>query len=396
MLVAEARLILKILAVHNRYRYRGGEDFAFEAECALLESRGRQVIRYLEDNARIASMSTARLLQTTLWNHRAYRDLRALIARERPSIVHFHNTFPLLSAAALAAARDAGVPIVQTLHNFRLVCLNGLLLRQAAPCEKCVGRSFVWSGIRHACYRGSRAASLWAALSLAVRRARRAWHDGVEAFIVVSRFARAIFRRAGLPESKLMLKPNFVHPDPGPGDGRGGYVLYLGRLSEEKGVPLLVEAWKRLGSRTKLLIAGDGPLAERLRELASGHAIELLGARPRQEVFGLLRDALLLVAPSLCYEGCPLAVLEAFAAGTPVVASNRGGLAELVNPGQTGWLAPAGDAQALAAALDAALADPGLRTEMRRLARRHYEDKYTAEANYRRLMEIYRCALARD
>ena len=387
---------MKILAVHNRYRYRGGEDFAFEAECALLESHGHQVIRYLEDNARIASMSTARLLQATLWNRQAYRDLRKLIARERPSIVHLHNTFPLLSAAAPAAAGAAGVPIVETLHNFRPVCLNGLLLRDGAPCEKCVGRRWAWPGAWHACYRESRAASLWAALSLGARRLSGAWHHGVEAYIVVSRFARTVFRRAGLPESKLMLKPNFVHPDPGPGDGRGGYVLYLGRLSQEKGVLLLVEAWVRLRSRTKLLMAGDGPLAGRLRETASGHAIELLGARPREEVFRLLQDALLLAAPSLCYEGCPLAVLEAFAAGTPVVASNRGGLAELVNPGETGWLAPAGDAEALAAVLDAALTDPGLRSEMRRRARRHYEQNYTAETNYRRLMEIYRRAVARD
>jgi glycosyltransferase involved in cell wall biosynthesis len=386
---------LTILAVHNRYRYRGGEDLLFDAECALLEERGHRVIRYVEDNARIASMGAARLLSATLWNRQAYRELRALIAQERPSLVHFHNTFPLLSTAALAAARDAGVPVVETLHNFRLVCVNGLLLRRGSPCEKCVGRRLPWPGVWHACYRRSRAASLWAALSLAARRLMGPWHDGVEAYIVVSRFARTVFQRAGLPERKLMLKPNFVHPDPGLGDGSGGYALYAGRLSEEKGVLVLVEAWKKLGGRTKLVIAGEGPLADRLREMASGHPIELVGARPRAEVFELLRRAAFLVAPSLCYEGCPLVVLEAFAAGTPVVASDRGGLAELVIPGQTGWLAPAGDAEALAAVLDAALTQSGLRTEMRRLARRQYEENYTAEANYRRLVEIYHRAAAR-
>lgn len=387
---------MTILLVHNRYRLRGGEDRVFDAECALLEARGHRVIRYVEDNARIAAMSRLRLAAAALWNHRAYRELRALMARERPSLVHFHNTFPLLSAAALRAARDAGVPAVETLHNYRLACPNGLLWRSGRPCRDCVGRAFPWPGVRHACYRRSRAATLAAALAIAARKVSGAWHDGVEAYIVLSSMARSVLLAAGVPERKIVVKPNFVDPDPGPGNGSGGYAVYLGRLSEEKGVRVLLEAWSRLSGAPRLIVAGDGPLAGEVRRHAGRGGVEVRGAVGQDEAYALLREAILLVVPSLCYEGCPMVVLEAFAAGTPVVASDLGGLAELVTPGSTGWLVPAGDSAALARLLEAALAHPDALASMRRQARRAYEERYTGEAGYRQLMGIYRRAVGRS
>lgn len=387
---------MTILVVHNRYRFRGGEDRVFEAECALLEARGHRVIRYTEDNARIATMGRLRLAATVLWNHKAYRELRELIARERPHLAHFHNTFPLLSAAVFRAARDAGVPAVETLHNYRLFCPNGLLWRAGRPCRDCLGRAFPWPGVRHACYRRSRPATLLAALSIAARRAAGAWHDEVKAYIVLSRFARSVLLEAGLPEQKVVVKPNFVHPDPGPGNGSGAYAVYLGRLSEEKGVMVLLEAWRRLRGLRRLVVAGDGPLADEVRRCSGRHGIEARGPVNREEALALLREAALLVAPSLCYEGCPMAVLEALAAGTPVVASNLGGLPELVTPEETGWLAPPADPGALASVLETAFSDPPRLRSMRSRARRVYEERYTAEANYRQLMEIYSRAVGRD
>ncbi|MCS7315452.1 MAG: glycosyltransferase [Bryobacterales bacterium] len=380
---------MTVLLVHNRYRFRGGEDRAFEAEGALLEAHGHRVVRYVEDNARIPGMGRVRLAWTAIWNRRAYRQLRELIRRERPSLVHFHNSFPLLSVAALCAARDEGVPAVETLHNYRLACPNGLLWRDGKPCRACLGRAVPWPGVRHGCYRRSRAATLVAALAIAARKAAGAWHDGVEAYIVPSAFARAVLLEAGLPERKLVVKPNFVYPDPGPGDGSGAYAVYLGRLSEEKGVGVLLEAWSRLRGSRRLVLAGGGPLARQVQERSGSGGIEAVGVLDRDGVAALLRGAAILVAPSLCYEVCPMAALEALAAGTPVVASELGGLTELVTPGRTGWLVPPGDAAALAGAIEAALEDPsGLRT-MRREARRVYLERYTAEANYRRLVEIY-------
>lgn len=380
---------MKIIAVHNRYQVRGGEDRAFEAECALLEARGHRVVRYVADNLKIGAMGQARLLAEALWNFRAAAQLRALIERENPALVHFHNTFPLLSASILRAAMSKGVPVVRTLHNFRRVCPNGLLLRDGRPCQLCVGRGFAWPGIRYGCYRGSRSTTLVAALATAIERRVERWHDGRSAYIAVSEFARRILCQGGLPRERVTVKPNFVALDPGPGDGSGGFALYLGRLSEEKGLRVLVKAWNLLRSRSVLRIAGTGPLAGWLASQCRD-GIEWLGVVPHADGLELLRRASLLVVPSLCYEGCPLVVLEAFAAGTPVVASDMGGLAELVRQGETGWLAPAGDAEGLAAVLERALADRAALSRMRRLARLSYEQRFTAEHNYRMLIEIYR------
>lgn len=386
---------MTLVTVHNWYQTPGGEDQAYRAESALLEERGHRVIRFTEDSARIPAMGRLRLARTALWNRAAARALRQTVRRERACLVHFHNTFPLLSASVLRAARQAGAAVVQTLHNFRLVCPNGLLFRAGAPCQDCLGRAVPWPGVWHACYRAGRAATALAAGALLARRFTGTWHDGVDVYIVLSEFARSVFLRAGIPGHKLRVKPNFVHPDPGPGEGRGAYVLVLGRLSEEKGIRVLVEAWKMLKTGTPLRIVGQGPLAGWLRRQLPAANIEWSGALPHREALETLRQAALLAVPSLCYEGSPLAVLEAFAAGTPVAASALGSLAEIVHAGRTGWLVPPGDAQAWAAVLDEALRHPRRLAELRREARREYETRYTAEINYRALAEVYREAVSR-
>lgn len=387
---------MTIVTAHNRYQTPGGEDQAFAAEAALLEERDHRVIRFTEDNRRIPRMGRLRLAAAALWNRAAARRLRRLLEQERPAVVHFHNTFPLLSASALRAAKRAGVAVVQTLHNFRLFCPNGLLLRSGSPCRDCLGHAFPWPGLRHACYRASRAATALAAGAVLARRLSGTWHDGVDAYIALSQFARRIFVSAGVPEGKLRVKPNFVHPDPGPGDGRGGYVLYLGRLSQEKGIRVLLEAWRMLRPAGRLRIVGDGPLGTSLREQYREPGLEWAGRLPHDEALEALRRAAWLAVPSICYEGSPLAVLEALAVGTPVIASDLGGLPELVEPERTGWLAPAGDAQAWAAVLDRALSKTAQAAAMRGEARRCYQTRYTAEVNYQALLAIYRQAVGRD
>lgn len=386
---------MTILTLHNCYQRPGGEDQVYRAESALLEERGHRVIRFTEDNARIPSLGCVRAALTSLWNPVAAREVRRIIRRERVTVAHFHNTFPLLSASVLRAARQAGAAVVQTLHNYRLLCPNGLLFRAGGPCRLCVGRRFPWPGLRHGCYRSSRAATALAAASVLTRRLTGTWHDGVDAYIVLSEFARSLLLQSGAPADKVIVKPNFVYPDPGMGDGAGGYVLFLGRLSEEKGLRVLVKAWKMLKPATKLRIIGDGPLAGWLARQADGDGIEWRGPLPRDQALAELRGAALLAAPSLCYEGSPLAVLEAFATGAPVAASALGGLAELVRPGLTGWLIPPGDAEAWAATLDQALSQPKLLRQMRRQARLDYEAHYSAEANYQMLLAVYRQALSR-
>jgi glycosyltransferase involved in cell wall biosynthesis len=232
---------------------------------------------------------------------------------------------------------------------------------------------------------------------LTLHRALRTWTEMVDVYVTLSGFARRKFVEGGLPAGKIVTKPNFVYPDPGPGDGRGGYALFVGRLSPEKGVGTLLKAWERLGTRIPLKIVGDGPLKDRVIETAEGGPrVEWLGYRPRAEVHALLRDAGLVVLPSLT-EGAPLIVLEALAAGTPVVAADIGAIAEIVEHGRTGLLFRPGDGEDLAAQVEELFSRPEEgRARMRREARCEFEARYTAGRNYEMLMEIYESVLDRE
>ncbi|MGH1571176.1 glycosyltransferase family 4 protein [Methylobacterium sp. P31] len=253
--------------------------------------------------------------------------------------MHFHNTFPLISPAAYYAASEAGTTVVQTLDNYRLVCVNALLFREGRVCEDCLGKTVAWSGIKHGCYRSSRAASAIVASMQVFHRAKGTWRDRVDAYIALNDASRRKFIVGGLPNERIAVKPNFLHIDPGQGAGSGDYALFVGRLSKEKGLPCLLDAWSRLEGRFPLKIVGDGPL----RSLVESHAradqsIEYLGPMSQEAVLQIVGEARLLIQPSECYETWPRVIVEAFAKGTPVLASNLGAMAEMVDHGRTGWL----------------------------------------------------------
>ena len=235
----------------------------FLAETALLESYGHRVVRYITHNDRVAELNSVTLAGKTVWNSSAYRELRNLIHLEQPDVAHFHNTFPLVSPAGYYAARAEGVPVVQTLHNYRLLCPNALFFRDGGVCEDCKSKAITWPGVVHKCYRGSRAASGVVTAMLTTHRALRTWRKKVDVYIALTEFARRKFIEGGLPAGKIIVKPNFVYPDPGPGEGEGGFALFVGRLSFEKGVGTLLAAWEHLDRRIPLKIVGDGPLTER-------------------------------------------------------------------------------------------------------------------------------------
>lgn len=381
---------MKILAVHNRYVQAGGEDEVFAAETALLESHGHRVIRHVDDNDRIVDMGRLRLAGRTIWNREAARDLAAVLRRERPDVAHFHNTFPLISPAAYWTAHEAGVPVVQTLHNYRLICANAQLYRNGRACESCVGRALPWPGVVHGCYRHGRAATAVVAGMLGTHRAFGTWSRRVDRYIALTEFARGKFVEGGLPAARIRVKPNFLTDDPGPGTGAGGYVLFVGRLAGEKGIDTLAAAWDRLAGDVRLKVVGQGDLAPVVEALAARDSrVEVLGRRSRAEVNALMQEALVLAVPSRWYEGFPLVVVEALAAGLPVIASDHGGLVEAVRHGETGWRVPPGDPDALAHAVARAAADPAALVPMRRAARADFEARYTADRNYRLLMDIY-------
>jgi glycosyltransferase involved in cell wall biosynthesis len=388
---------MRVLLLHNHYQQPGGEDQVFAAEGNLLEARGHRVLRYISHNDRVTEMSRPALAKVTVWNRVVYREIRALIRRDRPQVAHFHNTFPLISPAAYYAARAEGVPVVQTLHNYRLLCSNALFFRKGGVCEDCLGKAIPWPGVAHSCYRASRSSSGAVVAMLTTHRTLGTWKGAVDTYITLTEFARQKFIQGGLPAEKIVVKPNFFHPDPRAGEGSGGYVLFVGRLSQEKGVDTLLAAWTRLRRKVPLKIVGDGPLAPKVAEAAKRLSnVEWLGRQPKDRVIALMKDAVALVFPSVWYEGFPMVIAEAYAVGLPVIASDLGSMSSLIDHGRTGLCFHPGDPDDLAAQVEWISMRPEELKRMRNEARVEFENEYTAERNYELLMEIYRTVVERE
>ncbi|WP_045235243.1 glycosyltransferase family 4 protein [Deinococcus pimensis] len=381
---------MNVLVVHNFYQQSGGEDQVFEAEVSQLRRSGLNVSTYTVSNEAIDDAGKLRVAAQTVWNPQSARALAKIVRSDEIDVVHFHNTFPLISPAAYAAVRSEGAAVVQTLHNYRLVCANGLLFRDGHVCEDCVGRFLPTPAIRHACYRDSRAGSAVVATMLATHRALGTYRRDVDMYLTLTDFARAKLIESGLPADRMLVKPNFLSDDPGVGTGDGGYALFVGRLSPEKGLDTLLAAWRRLGQDLPLRIVGDGPLEEDVRRAAlEVPGVTLLGRQQRAGVLELMKGARLLVFPSECYETFGMTVVEAFAAGLPVVASDIGSAGSLVDPGVTGLRFRSGDADDLVRQVHALLGDADAHARMRREARRTFETLYTPEVGVRKLRDVY-------
>lgn len=388
---------MKVLLAHNYYQHPGGEDQVFADEAALLEVHGHQVSRYTVDNDNLEHAPKLRLARDTLWNCVAASAIERLVREQGIEVAHFHNTLPQLSPAVYYAARRAGAAVVQTLHNFRLLCPGATFLRGGTICESCLGRTVAWPAMLHRCYRGSLAASAVLSGMLAAHRLAGTWSRAVDAYITLTDFARQRFLAGGLPADRLYVKPNFVFEPARAGNGQGGYLLFAGRLSAEKGLATLLAAWQFLPPTVHLRIAGDGPLADAVRSAAAKHAgIEWLGRLPAAEVARQMAGATAVLIPSICYENLPKALVESFAVGTPVIASRLGALPDLIDDGRTGLLFTAGDPQELARCVLNLLDDDAHRASMRGEARTEFENHYTADENHRQLMTIYECARARS
>lgn len=388
---------MRVLVVHESYQQRGGEDAVAAAEAEQLELHGHTVLRYSRHNDELKGQGPLRIMRAgidTVWATKSFRDLEKLLVAGQPEVVHFHNTLPLISPAAYYACARHGIPVVQTLHNYRLVCPAATFLRDGHLCEECLGRKVAWKAVAHGCYRGSRAASAAVTAMLATHRAMQTWQTKVDAYIALSEFARKKHIAGGLPAQRLVVKPNFVHPDPGPRPSQeaGKYALFVGRLSEEKGLRGLLAAWKRLARPIPLFLLGDGPLREEIApQMGSASLPEtsLIGGVSRAEVFQWMRGARFLLCPSHWFEGCPLVIVEAFACGVPVIATGHGPTAEMVAHGRTGLHVVAGNDADLAAKVEWAWSHPDEMQVMGEAARREFEVKYSAEQNYNHLIALY-------
>jgi glycosyltransferase involved in cell wall biosynthesis len=392
---------VKILMVHNPYQQAGGEDFVFEQERRMLQSAGHEVVSYLRDNDEVEKYSGLRriaLIPHTIWATDSRKEISALLAREKPSLVHVHNTFVMISPSIFSACEEAGVPVVQTLHNYRLMCAAGVFYRDGHVCEECVEKS-LWSGIRHGCYHDSKMATAVVASMIGFHRALHTWTRPSHFYIALCDFARQKFIASGLPADRVFVKPNFVDPDPGASNEKEDFAVFAGRLSPEKRVDGLLDAWERSASRFPLFILGDGPERAGLEEAAKRRSlsgIHFKGQVPRAEVIATIRKARFLIFSSEVYENFPVTIAEAFACGTPVICARMGAMQEIVADGHSGLHFTPGQTDDLAAKMDWAWQNPERMSAMGREARREYETKYTAEINYKLLTHIYSQVLGQE
>jgi glycosyltransferase involved in cell wall biosynthesis len=385
---------MKIVLVHNLYQQPGGEDIVFDSEKRLLEQAGHEVIPYVRSNIEFDDTSIVDRISIApqmLWSSKTRSEFAAILESERPDVVHVHNTFLMISPSIYSVCRQHGVPVVQTLHNFRLLCPAGSFYRNGRVCSECVDRSLLQS-IRHGCYRNSRASTAGVALMLALHRILRTWCKSISRFITLTEFARRRFIEAGLPEEQFVVKPNFVDHDPQERSGPGEYAIYVGRFIENKGLGTLLKAWAQLPKQYSLHIVGDGP--ERAALEAQARAYGLPGIRFRgrlshAETIEAIKAARFSIVPSTWYEGMPMCILEAFACGTPVLCSRIGGLPEIVSDHVTGLHCTPGDELDLASKVAWAYNHPAEIVKMGHAARRKYEADYTPERNYSLLLRIY-------
>jgi glycosyltransferase involved in cell wall biosynthesis len=379
---------MKILIAHNAYQFKGGEDQVVEAEIALLRRYGHEISVYRRDNEELQHMSKAAAALSTVWSQRTTGEMEKTCKIFRPDVIHAHNTFPLISPSLYWVAHANQIPIVQTLHNFRLLCPQATFLKHGRICEDCLGK-MTWRSITGKCYRNSAVQSAVLTGMLSLHRTLGTYDEKVTRYIALNAFCRDKFIQGGLAPERIRIKPNFAVSDvpPEAGDRHGG--LFVGRLSAEKGLDILAAAAQSL-DHAQIEVIGSGPL-EALARTQFG--VRYLGFLPLEKIMQRMRAASFLVLPSVCYESSPRTIAEAFSCGLPVIASRLGALAEIVEDGITGLLFTPGDSADLAAKIAWANQHPQQMLKMGLAARREYESRYTPEQNYRLLLEIYHEAI---
>ena len=393
---------MRILLAHTRYRSGApsGENRVVDQEGEALEALGHEVVRFGRSSDEIGQWPLAKkasLPARTVWSRETYRELTAALRERRPDVVHVHNTFPLLSASVLYACRDARVPVVATIHNYKLMCANGSFFRDGGVCHDCA-HGLPVRAVRHGCYRESRAAT--APVALATGLHRNAWKSLVSAYIFISAAQRDLLQGAGLAPDRVFVKHNFIPRRGRPHVERTPTVVYAGRLDEAKGARLLMAGWDRYLGRAgepglNLVIVGGGPLEDEVAAWASARpSVEMTGTVSSDQVAEHMAGARAVLLPSTWEETFGLVAVEAMAAGVPPVAAAHGSFPELITPGVDGALFSPGDPDALALAIADVEASPRRYEDYGDQARKTYEERFDPERIMAELLEIYRFAIA--
>jgi len=380
---------MRVLQLHSAYRTPAGEDSVVQSEATMLRERGHDVTQLLAKSPPQALPAIGLLAQSP-WNISSVRAVERAVRDSQPDVAHVHNTWFALSPAVFSPLRRAGVPVVMTLHNYRLGCIGRDLFRDGAPCTDCLGHSPA-AGVRHRCYRASYLTSAVAATELSVHRRLGTWRRGVDRFIAPTAFAADLLVRAGVDRSDLTVKPHFTF-DPGPRSrpcSASDEVLFVGRLAQGKGVEQLLEAWRALGSsRLRLVLVGDGPLRDTVERLAP-EGVEIVGWQHRDDVRARMLSSRALAFPSTWYEPFGMVLIEALAAGLPVIGYDVASVRSIVEPSRP-WLLPQStDVSGLAAAAGA-LEDDALVDELSVRSRARFETAFTPERNGPLLEAVYR------
>ena len=377
---------------HNYYQQPGGEDGVFRSEIALLKDAGHDVLVFERHNDEIKPSFFSKIAHATSlrFSKSSYEQTRSLIRSFKPDLVHFHNTFFVMTPSVLYACKDENVPVAVSLHNFRLMCINGLFLRNGKPCEKCLRGSRI-SGIIHRCYKNSYGSSILATDMINEHWRRGTWDSVVDRFVVATEFTKNKYVQAGISSTKIRVLPPFLENIPAIIPGNKGYAFYVGRLSHEKGIDVLLEAWRQVKD-FPLYIVGQGSLQKYVEDYIKEYElthVKLLGFIENDQVLKILAQARFIIVPSVCYENFPRVVVEAYACGVPVLANRMGTMQEVVEDGQTGMLYATNDPQDLATKANDMINDENICKQLAINARQIYDLKYTRERHYEALMNIY-------
>jgi glycosyltransferase involved in cell wall biosynthesis len=387
-----------VLMVHNYYQSHApsGEDIAFNEDENLLRIKGNKITLYTRHNDELKTNFTKKipLMWQTSWSRKSYKAIKELIKSNNPDIAHIHNTFPLISPSIYFACHECGIPVVQTIHNYRLFCAAGTFFRKNNICNECLEHNWI-QAIKYGCYRSSRLQTIPVVCMQQLHKYINTWNKHVDIYIALTDFSRQKLIQCGLSTERVAVKPNFFLSAPEPCYENNGYGVFLGRLSVEKGLLTLLSAWKNLYG-IPLKIIGDGALrgeTETAIKNMNDPAIQFIGFQPHEKCLELLKYAKFMVMPSEWYEGFPMTIREAFACGKPVIASRIGAMAEIITEGKTGLLFEPGNPNDLANKVQWLMEHEENAIQMGKNARKEFEMKYTADKNYEILMKIYETAI---